>query len=66
MQFEEVDITIDKPEYKGWFNMTAECLPRAMGRCFFNGERFDFKTADLDFSRLLEDRDKIYWLRGMK
>lgn len=64
MKFEEVDIAVEKPEYRGWFNMTAECLPRAMGRVWFDGKRFDFKTADLDFSRLLEDGDKVYWLRG--
>lgn len=64
MTFEEVDVSESKPEYRGWFNMTAECLPRAMGRCWFDGKKFHFSTAECSFTDLLNDGAKVYWLRG--
>ena len=65
MMFEEVDLVVEKPEYSGWFNITAECLPRAMGRCWYDGKRFNFRTAECSFDDLLNDGTKIYWLRGV-
>ena len=65
MKFEEVDIAVEKPEYRGWFNMTADCLPRAMGRVWFDGERFHLVKSSARFSEFPEGA-KIYWLRGTK
>jgi hypothetical protein len=64
MKFEEVDITVTKPACCGWFNMTAGCLPRAMGRVWFNGKDFEFQDAQFNFSDLLNQGAKIYWLRA--
>lgn len=63
MKFEEVDIAAEKPEYPGWFNITADVLPRACGRSFFNGKRFDLSLFG---NELFTRKMKIYWLRGLK
>lgn len=58
-----VDVTKEKPEIMGWYNIVAESSPQPCGRVFFDGKEFQFSKATITFADLLNNNTKIYWLK---
>lgn len=62
LRCEEINTNRRLPDSPGFYNMTAEVIPRAMGRVYFDGKKFCYLKADCCWGDILEHNIARYWI----